>query len=209
MKITALPTNRTRQMSGFTLIEMIGVLAVIAILAALLLPKVFNAISDAKINSAVVGAETIKTATADHYGKYGKFETVYGTNILSVGTAYPAYDANVLMVEGLIDKPFSAKIGTNWTVQLRPCAAIGTATDGVNAAYSLEGSGTNSALGQYVVEAVIQGVPEIDAQGVSQRLDGTAFSTSALSSHDYLGRVKYGAVDAAGQTAVYIYLTHR
>ena len=47
MKInTHLP--KRRQSKAFTLIEMIGVLAVIAILAALLIPKIFNAINSAQ-----------------------------------------------------------------------------------------------------------------------------------------------------------------
>ncbi|PWU16866.1 MAG: hypothetical protein C5B50_12640, partial [Verrucomicrobia bacterium] len=37
---TKTQTGRNRKMTAFTLIEMIGVLAVIAILAALLIPKV-------------------------------------------------------------------------------------------------------------------------------------------------------------------------
>ena len=214
MKINATPTNRPRQISGFTLIEMIGVLAVIAILAALLLPKVFTAISDAKIASAVIGAETIKTAVADHYGKYGKFETVFGTTNITVPAlpaSYQAYDVNVLLAEGLIEKPFTAKIGTNWTIQLRQCEQAGTVVTGINAAYSLDGSGTNTAIGQYVVEAVIQGVPELDAQGLSLRLDGNSFSTSVIGNPDMLGRVKYAPATpaTAGQTDIYIYLTHR
>jgi prepilin-type N-terminal cleavage/methylation domain-containing protein len=68
MKITR-RTNRAR--AGFTLIEMIGVLAVIAILAALLIPKIFEAISNARVNNAAVNTQTVKTAIADHYAKFG------------------------------------------------------------------------------------------------------------------------------------------
>src|SRR6266571_2290022 len=122
MKLNTLSNNQVRKQSAFTLIEMIGVLAVIAILAALLIPKVFNAIADAKVNNAVVSAETVKTAIADHYGKYGKFDTLYGTNTLVATTAapYTNYDTTVLIPEGLLDKPFQTKVGTNWTVQIRP-----------------------------------------------------------------------------------------
>src|SRR5437867_12732923 len=47
-----------RRAGAFTLIEMIRVLAVIAILAALLIRKVFNAINDARINNACVSLNT-------------------------------------------------------------------------------------------------------------------------------------------------------
>ncbi len=47
---------------AFTLIEMIGVLAVIAVLAALLIPKIFESINSARLNQAVLSCQTIKTA---------------------------------------------------------------------------------------------------------------------------------------------------
>ena len=67
MKVNSIKTNRAAS-HGFTLIEMIGVLAVIAILAAMLLPKVFSAINDSRVNNAAVSVETIKTSATDHYG---------------------------------------------------------------------------------------------------------------------------------------------
>src|SRR5882724_9767261 len=68
MKLTL---NQKSARKGFTLIEMIGVLAVIAILASLLIPKIFNAINDARIANTILSVNTMKTACVDHYGKYG------------------------------------------------------------------------------------------------------------------------------------------
>ena len=198
---------------GFTLIEMIGVLAVIAILAALLIPKVFNAINDAKVNGTVVGVETVKTALVDHYGKAGRFDQLISgatpNNWVNSATAGaivgPGYDTNVLTAESLIDKPFFSKIGTNATVQCLNCEATATLPGTANGAYSLSGSGTNETTGQYVLEAVISGVAEQDAQALSQRIDGPQLST-AIGTSDTQGRVKYAT---GSPTTVYIYITHR
>jgi type II secretory pathway pseudopilin PulG len=191
---------------------MIGVLAVIAILAAMLIPRVFQAIADSKVNAAVVSAETIKTACADHYGKFGKFDTISGNTAITVGTVYTGYDTNVLMQENLLDKPFQTKLGTSWTIQLRPCLTTTTAPGTTDAGYSLDGNNTNNVLGQYVLEAVIGGVAEADAQAISQRIDGQNLSAASQSTApgagDLKGRVKYDGANG-GATTVYIYLTHR
>src|SRR5881397_4045059 len=104
---------KPKEAKAFTLIEMIGVLAVIAILAALLIPKVFEAINNSRINNACVSIRTIKTAVVDHVGAYAQFNSIWGTNSQPVPLL--GYDTNVLMAEGLIDKPFAVKIGTSAT----------------------------------------------------------------------------------------------
>jgi len=58
--------NRTKQ-KGFTLIEMIGVLAVIAILAAIVAPKIFDAIRDAKIDTLVTNLNSVRTSIVQYY----------------------------------------------------------------------------------------------------------------------------------------------
>src|ERR1041385_1359065 len=185
-------TSRNLHRNAFTLIEMIGVLAVIAILAALLIPKIFEAINSARINNAVVSYNTIKTAAMDHYGKYGKINSRFGTNDLA--PPITRYDTNILMPEALIDKPFAVKIGggdvsTNSVIQ----AVVGTSTGG-SGGYDLDGDGTiDTGTAAFVVEAVIYGVSAQDALEVSQRLDGQALSETSATTADTRGRVRYAA----------------
>ena len=62
--------NSKSHRDAFTLIEMIGVLTVIALLAVLLVPKIFEAIDGARISNTLLSIQTIKTAVLEHYGKF-------------------------------------------------------------------------------------------------------------------------------------------
>jgi prepilin-type N-terminal cleavage/methylation domain-containing protein len=210
--------NKKANVQGFTLIEMIGVLAVIAILSALLIPKIFEAINNARISNASITCDTVKAALADHYAKWGQL-AVNGASGTPVIITVPEnhYD-KVLLAEGFIDKSFVTKIGdgtTNTTVQLVAALPTGTVPDGVNSAYDLDGdngAGTpatfkNDAGGTgNVVQAVISNTTEQDARELNNRLDGPLLGTA--SGADLIGRVKYAAA-VGGITTVYVYLTHR
>src|SRR5881397_1155627 len=100
---------------GFTLIEMIGVLAVIAILASLLIPKIFESINNARVNNALISYNTVKAACMDHYAKFGAIDKTTGNATVAAGTApgvatpgVPglAFYDGILLEEGFLDKPF-------------------------------------------------------------------------------------------------------
>jgi len=197
--------------SGFTLIEMIGVLAVIAILASMLIPRVFEAINSARVNSTAVACETIKTAAADHFGKYGQFDLLNGTTIFQPGTANIAnYDVNILMPENLLDKPFFAQIAGadtngNSIIQLVRASSGNYGGPG-GTGYSLDGTGTIATTNAtFVLEAIIRHVSQADAKDLNDRIDGTALGTPA-GTPDNRGRVEYAGTFP---TDVYVYLTHR
>jgi general secretion pathway protein G len=67
--------KNTPQKAGFTLIEMIGVLAIIGILSAAVAPKVIEAIRDAKVTSAISSVNAARTATLQYYAKYDRVPT--------------------------------------------------------------------------------------------------------------------------------------
>jgi len=203
-----------KKASGFTLIEMIGVLAVIAILAALLIPKIFEAINNARINNAAVTISTVKTAIADHYAKFG---SIAYDGVTKAPIATPASDFDkVLLKESFIDKPFAVKISgivTN-NVQLLAGVAATTVADGANAAFNLDGDATASdandagPVGSVVAVAFMKDVLSNDAWELSKRIDGDTLTPAAAGAADIIGRVKY-ATPANGVTDVMVYLTHR
>jgi len=192
---------------AFTLIEMIGVLAVIAILAALLIPKIFEAINNSRINNAAVSYNTVKTALADHYAKHGSLLSSNGITMAVGGPGATNFD-NTLLTEGFLDKTFKVKIGDgNSVVQVNTAAGLTATADPANSAYDLDGSGPaqNDAAGGVVVEALIFGVTENDAKDLNDRLDGTSLG-SGIGTNDITGRVKY---TTGASTTVRMYVTHR
>jgi type II secretory pathway pseudopilin PulG len=189
---------------------MIGVLAVIAILASMLVPKVFEAINTARITSSIVSCEAVKAAAADHYGKYGKFDLLFGTNVLNItSNAYSGYDVTVLMAEGLLDKAFSARIAgpdpsVNSFIQL-VAAGSGNYGGPSGIGYFLDGVTAATTGAQFVLEAVMQNVSAADAKDLNDRVDGAGLGGPAGVA-DHKGRVEF---EAGATTTVYVYLTHR
>lgn len=216
-----------RKSAGFTLVEMIGVLAVIAILASMLVPRVFQAIGDSKVNNAASAVNSIKSAVAEYYGKYGRIGGTGGTNLgLAENAIQEDWDKLALLPEGFCEKPFSVRIGSgeigapngsrlrviNIYSNTASDAPATAATDLDVGAYNLDGS-TNSAtindvLGQLLVEAVIKGVDNQDAKDLNDRIDGPSLG-APLGASDTKGRVKYFVDQNTGAADVRIYVAHK
>jgi prepilin-type N-terminal cleavage/methylation domain-containing protein len=201
---------------AFTLVEMIGVLAVISILASMLIPKIMQAINNTRINSTVESIQTAKTAVTDYYGKYTRIGGPGGVDLPSTGTNN--FSA-VLLLEKLIEKNFSASIGgsTNGPggtrIEVVPGLVATTAPDATNAAYNLDDNGTspnltNDASGHFVVRVVIVGVGPEDLKDLNDRIDGinNPFPAATLNAEDAVGRVKYPACPAGSTANAFIYL---
>ena len=117
---------------GFSLIEMIGVLAIIGILASVVAPKVFDAIRDAKITGAVGVLQTIKSSCTDYARKYNLFPEdgtkpaiLPYTRPYGDGATDPAFTAtnfsDLLISEGILEKlvlPIGPSGTTAWVTTL-------------------------------------------------------------------------------------------
>jgi len=151
-------TNRQRQ-RGFTMIEMIGVLAVIAILASIVAPKIFDAIRDAKVNTFASNIQAVKTAVASYYKDVGALP--------SSASALIAQPSSVTGWKGpYLDKQVSdlfASLPTTGTVVLTKQA---TTVRG----YNINGGTVNSYAGKTSVLSL--GFPKMDPA------DGKALSIS-------------------------------
>lgn len=218
-----------RRNSGFTLVEMIGVLAVIAILASMIVPRVFQAIGDAKINSSASTANNIKAGINEYYAKYGRIGDAAGGVLTLSGGVYNDWDSTVLLAGGFIEKPFSTRIGNGKVGQaltgthLRVLSISANATTDAmdpssmdDGRYDLDGSGAQDVIGSLLIEAVIPGVDLNDASAFNERLDGkdqsgsfTNTTTSAVSTVDVSGRVKYGEAATDGTVTVHVYMAHK
>jgi type II secretory pathway pseudopilin PulG len=202
---------------------MIGVLAVIAILASLLVPRVFQAIGDSKINNAASTYNGIKSGVAEYYSKYGKLAGTNGSDLVFVSGISEDWDLRTLVTEGFAEKPFSVRIGNglngsanggsrlrvvNISANTADTQAASSATTIDSGAYNLDGASvTNDVSGTLLVEAVIEGVETSDALDLNTRIDGAALG-AALGSNDEAGRVKY-FITTNGTAKVRMYLAHK
>jgi len=214
--------NRRR---GFSLVEMIGVLAIIAILAVVIVPKVFSTIASSRVTSAIGSVTSMKAAITEFSGKYGTIPTT--TNAQRID--------DLLVAAGLLDTRFTVKIGTQqsaasnaatWAYASGAWAATGgsnqttlsrlicsnsntTAPNTANGAnYQLDGA-TDLPTGSRVVSAVLVNIRGTEALELSQRLDGDVFSAADASTADAAGKVVYNTPNAQGLTTAYVYIVHQ
>ena len=59
-----------KKKNGFTLVELLAVIIILALILALIVPKVFKTIDDSKVRSCNIQLEYIKDAAATYFAKY-------------------------------------------------------------------------------------------------------------------------------------------
>lgn len=117
--------NTAKNTQGFSLLELVLVLAIVSVLIGLLLPKGFDALRNARVQEVKKTTETLKTAITDFIvmpGGNGSIPRTEGTGVPTAGAALTGateaakgngarLDA-VLLAVGKIERPISLRMGT-------------------------------------------------------------------------------------------------
>ncbi len=220
------PARVSSSRAGFSLVEMIGVLAIIAILAVIIVPRVFSTIAASRITQAAASTNAIKSAVTDFFGRFGtipvtnnnsriddllvaaqlmdsRFVVRIGnqpTNPPLVGAAWARNAAGAWAAAGGVDQRQQSRI-----VSANANALVPSAANGGN--YQLDGVNP-IATGSRVISAVIVNCTANEARELSLRLDGESL-TAAAGLADNQGKVVYAAPNGAGNTNAWVYLTHQ
>jgi len=156
---TITSTNRQR---GFTMIEMIGVLAVIAILASIVAPKIFDAIRDSKVNTFASNIQAVQTAVANYYKDVGSFPSSGAKLISDTATGWKG---------PYLDKQVSDMFSS------LPLTSVALSSETISATANFDIDGNAPAVGDYSSKTTMSqlsfvGMAVADAKAVSGAIDG-------------------------------------
>lgn len=189
-----------RHQRGFTLMEMIGVIAVIAILAAVATPMIFDAIRNARVAAFVEDVNVLRTAVARFYEDTGRFPTHIPTDnrdrrkqLTKNDAANPVNGWTGPYLEKDFENPFNPG-------GYRSIFVSGNA----NYQFDLDGDGTMDTASVLVIR--VDGVADEEAKKISGILDKDADQASGNNSWNRAGRVKRYGVNSNHPNRLLIYL---
>ncbi len=170
---------------GFTLIEVVGVMAVIAIIAAAAVPRIFGAIEDAKVSSLISQAKAIGISVVQFQKDTGKWPRHTPTST----------DENVhqLMVnKGSGGQPIEGWDGPYLEQKLTNTFSPGGYQDVVitnSTAYACDLDGNGAQDGNFIIYRV-DGITDAVAKKVSSIMDKDSNVETGDGSWKKAGRVK-------------------
>lgn len=210
--------NHYRQ--GFTLVEIIGVVALIAVLAAVLAPRVTSVIGRGKINSTAQAIAGLKTATMDYIAAKSSLPLRAGTAATDRAEAEGRFDAD-LVAGGFTEKLFTCAIGSQTfdssvltqRIHVRSVKASGERTiEELSATaggdwFDLDRDNTTAdfTTAQTVVSVFIPTVPVSDAVALNKLIDSDSNDVTVA---DTVGRCIYTTPDDNNLVNVYVYVAH-
>lgn len=205
---------------GFTLVEIIGVVALIAVLAAVLAPRVTSVIGRGKINSTAQAIAGLKTATMDYIAAKSSLPVRVGVEATDKAEKGGRFDAD-LIAGGFTEKLFTCAIGsqtfdgsglTNRVhVRSQPAQADAevdrptAAAGGDSFDLDRDPKTADFTTAQSVVSVFIPQVPIADAIALNKLIDS---DVNAADTADTVGRCIYSVPDAENKVTVYVYVAH-
>lgn len=191
-----------RAQNGFTLMEMIGVIAVIAILGSMATPMIFEAIRNARITAFAADVNTARTAVAQFYQDTGRFPVLHrpdsttdGERILFVNaTNSPISGWDGPYIEQELENPFSTNL-----------VAVRTVSDAGNHQFDLDGDGNMDTTTAVFYQ--VNGVTDADAKKINDIFDSDGDVTSGTGAWNRAGRVKRHGVTGNHPHALLIFIS--
>lgn len=186
---------------GFTLMEMIGVIAVIAILASMATPMIFEAIRNARISAQAEGINALRTAVAQYYSDTGEFP-VHNPASTAAGARRLMADHSSTPIAGwngpYIEKELENHIGTSQIYLSNQTSA--------SYQFDLDGDGTVDTSDVSVLR--LDGVSDAEAEKLSDILDGDA-GGSGSAAWNAAGRVKRFGTNSDHASVLLVYISRR
>ena len=186
---------------GFTLMEMIGVMAVIAILASIATPTIIGAIRDAKITTFVENSNSLRSAVAQFYEDTGRFPVHVQTSTnqnekqLMKNTSTPLSGWDGPYIEKKLQNSFSE--GSYIAV---------LSTNNANYQFDLDGDGTVDTTNVSVLR--VDQVTDSIAKKISDIIDNDGDVTSGSGSWKASGKVKRYGTASNHATILLIHISH-
>ena len=121
--------SKIRNRKGFTLIELMIVIAIIGILAALAIPNFLKFQARSKTSEAKTNLKGVYTAEASYYGEFGRFGNFGDVNWIPVGrTLIYAYSLNGAAITAVNSGTATGQILTVDNLIYLSTNGLGTAT---------------------------------------------------------------------------------
>ncbi len=154
---------RTNKQKGFSLIELLIVVAIILIIAAIAIPNLLRSKMAANEASAVASLRTYNTAIVSYSTTYG---TDPSTDFSQLGPSASPSSTAADLVDNLLGVALPSKSGYNFTY------TAGTASNGIISQYSINAGPQSSSTGQRYFFTDQSGV-------IRQTTNGSAASSSS------------------------------
>ncbi|MCC6233066.1 MAG: hypothetical protein IT580_10515 [Verrucomicrobiales bacterium] len=217
------PSNHGPGPGGFTLVEIIGVVALVAVLAAVLVPRVASVMGRGKVNAAAQALAGLKTATEDYLSVNSSLPYRSGTGVTNGAVREGRFDAD-LVAGGYLEQLFRCPLGLQdqdassslaKRTHLRSVGVIPTVSGSASypsfttiaGYFDLDRNPASQDMtsGQMLVTAYIPDVPIAEAIALNRLIDGDSNSGG---SGDNTGRCLYSSINNSFTVLVVIYITH-